>query len=436
MKINAYLIYLSIIFSVPLAILAMEKPQGQPNEKLLVAAKKRDLQGIIAALDAGANPNYCKTSYLECESPALFQVLHPRPGDELNKDEVQSNLIAIVDLLLKRGAQVNYIYTKDYTKITPLHEAVASNLETVVEFLLDHGANVNPQGVDYSPLHRANGEIGRLLLSRGADIESRARLLGNTPLHDAMFELNIPLIKVLLDHGVDINALNSAKRSSLDEMMENSLSRGSLWVAVRLFLMHGCKISKDASIFEHLSRELNDLESAIIFGTIEGVKKLLEDDQMEKLGRVVENEDNFKKELYYQTKGQHLEYALTLAVGQGKVEVVRLLLEKGANQSAALFCIKNIFSRLEKHKGSAEELENYLCIRQLLLNQPVLKEAANSSFASWTENGRISIALSFAPQTDVLDLVLSHATGKAVWRNCSTLRVNGKKSERRMACHP
>ncbi len=61
----------------------------------------------------------------------------------------------VVEFLLKRGAQVNSP-SKNDMRVMPLHSAIANRRITIVKLLLDHGADVNTtQADDFTPLHEA-----------------------------------------------------------------------------------------------------------------------------------------------------------------------------------------------------------------------------------------------------------------------------------------
>jgi ankyrin repeat protein len=90
----------------------------------------------------------------------------------------------IVDMLLKRGAQVNSP-SQNPLKVQPLNSAVAGQHMEIARLLLGHGADANArQGEDFTPLHGAaqNGQAAmiRLLLEYGANPSAKdAR--GRTP---------------------------------------------------------------------------------------------------------------------------------------------------------------------------------------------------------------------------------------------------------------
>ena len=83
-----------------------------------------------------------------------------------------SNVKAVVELLLDRGADVNARGDLGYT---PLHQAAYWNEDpAVIELLLDHGADINAvSDFGYTAINRAAAGVAvpavvELLLERGA----------------------------------------------------------------------------------------------------------------------------------------------------------------------------------------------------------------------------------------------------------------------------
>jgi len=73
------------------------------------------------------------------------------------------------------------------------------------------GADVNVSGTCCTPLFLASGsgnpEAVRYLINQGADVNSRERF-GQTAVTEAAFFGNISVIKELLKHGAEVNAVS------------------------------------------------------------------------------------------------------------------------------------------------------------------------------------------------------------------------------------
>jgi hypothetical protein len=130
--------------------------------------------------------------------------------------------VARVRELLKKGANVN-AREKDYSitvhfmvfnrcvasaracGLSPLHWAAAYGFVDVVKILLEHGADVNPRNVD-----------------------------GITPLHLATVAGHVDVARILLEHGADVNTKNEDNQTPL----HYAAIEGHAVVA-RLLLEHG-----------------------------------------------------------------------------------------------------------------------------------------------------------------------------------------------------
>jgi len=130
-----------------------------------------------------------------------------------------------VRFLLNKGANPNATADVD---LTPLHIALSrSNLE-MTKMLIDHGADVNmarkggftPLGLAVTAQHNRL-ELSELLIDSGANINIAAEHVdGQTPLHmsvSSVFGGKLPLIKLLLEKGADVNSRDRSGATPLHE---------------------------------------------------------------------------------------------------------------------------------------------------------------------------------------------------------------------------
>lgn len=125
----------------------------------------------------------------------------------------------IVGILLENGAQINLKDKKQ--SATALHAAAMKGKVNTARLLLQKGADVNARAHDdLTPLLIAvlavNGELVKLLVDAGADLEAQDKAHGVTALHIAALKGNLNLTKLLLDKGANPNAKSNDGRTPLD----------------------------------------------------------------------------------------------------------------------------------------------------------------------------------------------------------------------------
>jgi ankyrin repeat protein len=140
--------------------------------------------------------------------------------------------------------QPEHVNARGGSEETPMHIAAREGHADILSLLIEHGTDVDGWDASQTPLHRASYygrvEAGQCLLDRGADINARtsnnltplclvafmshddvefARMLLRhrarievpeenlwPPLHCAVRKNNIQIVRLLLEHGADVNA--------------------------------------------------------------------------------------------------------------------------------------------------------------------------------------------------------------------------------------
>ena len=110
---------------------------------------------------------------------------------------------------------------------TPLHFACSWGRFEIVRLLLDNGAKANGKtDSGETPLHAAaNGKYGsqedgvrvaKLLLARGVDANIRDND-ERTPLHVASGYGKLEIVRLLLDHGANVDAMDAVGQTPLHQ---------------------------------------------------------------------------------------------------------------------------------------------------------------------------------------------------------------------------
>ncbi|KAH9056407.1 ankyrin repeat-containing domain protein [Lactarius vividus] len=268
--------------------------------------------------------------------------------------------VGIVRLLLERGGDVNERSKQQYT---PLHFASYNGKLEVVRLLLDHGGNVDAvDDFGKTPLHHvaqgkydseeAGVSVARLLLERGADTNAQAKQhRQRTPLHFASFNGKLEIARLLLDHGAKVDAVDELGNTPLHDVSKGKYESETAVAVARLLLERGSDVNSQPKYWQ----QRTPLHIASYNGKVEIVRLLLE-----QVANVDAVSDFGGTALHYVSGGKHeseeagvgiaqllLEYGgdvngqskqrwtpLHFASFNGKLEIARLLLDRGAKVDA------------------------------------------------------------------------------------------------------
>lgn len=197
----------------------------------------------------------------------------------------------------------------------PLHKAVAASDVELVKREIQKGANVNKLSHGDVPLHiaadRSNLQIFQLLIAHGADVFVKAHGR-RTMLHKACYNCKTDnaraIVKLLLESGLDCNARSS------DDMVTPfmlAVARSNSLETVKLLLNHGADITAVDS------NGRTALHFAAKNPIVDVVKFILD------RGLDMERTDDFNLT------------ALSMAAGYGNTEVCEFLLKRGATVNRA-----------------------------------------------------------------------------------------------------
>lgn len=176
------------------------------KDTLLAAAERGDLKTVKELLKQGVDVNSADNDketalYKACCTPHL----------------------SIVKTLIKAGADVNLGNKRG---VTPLMMACLYHYKEIVEYLLLRGADIKRVSefggvLSHSVGSNAKAGIVKLLIKKGADVNERALIYENeTPLFCACRCGQFEIVKMLVEAGANINAINDLDNTPLQEMVD------------------------------------------------------------------------------------------------------------------------------------------------------------------------------------------------------------------------
>ena len=102
-----------------------------------------------------------------------------------------------------------------------IHEASINGNIEIVKKHLAAGVNVNEKDeTSWTPLHFAKTkEVAELLISNGGDVNAKNNI-GDTPLHQAVFDGHRDIVELLIANGADVNAKDDHGQTPLDTAIQ------------------------------------------------------------------------------------------------------------------------------------------------------------------------------------------------------------------------
>jgi ankyrin repeat protein len=263
---------------------------AERNDALRSAVREGDLPVVQALLDGGAGVN----AKDEVGTTILMHAV-------LNAD------VGVVKLLLSKGADANAQNKKRATALLwALHDP------DKVKLLLDHGAKIPEEAVFVAAAIPGGSRTLKLLAERGANLKVSKG--GFTPLGAATRGGDLDTIRFLIDRGADVGARTKSGYTALYA----AASWPDNAAVIVLLLDHGADPKTKVEISGLAADVFTPVMAAAMRGDAEALKPLL--------GRGADV--NLQGGDFGRT-------ALLMATTTGREDVVKLLLDKGANPSAS-----------------------------------------------------------------------------------------------------
>ena len=282
---------------------------AQGNAPLHIAVLNKQMEAIRILLENGAKIDI---KNLHGHTPLAAAYIEDLP-------------IAYKKILILKGANVNFRLSNNQT---PLHREIGSTRPVY----MDDGYTIA------DGLSRVHTNYAKLLISNGADIESRDKE-NRTPLYLAVQVNNLPIVTLLSDKGADMNAKGPGGLSPLLVSVLNNKP-----AMAKLLIEKGADIN-----FQEKGKSLSALYIAAIENNIDMVNLLIENEADTELktakgstplyGAALHGRKETAKILIdmgadINTKDKEGIPLLHMALLKGKIEIARWLIEKGADINA------------------------------------------------------------------------------------------------------
>ena len=300
-----------------------------------VRARPPNLDAARVLLGTGTDPNLPIRDGGFTRTPLMIAVVSRCEG--------------LFHMLIAKGADVNYaLADSDGTARTALHAVVQAQNEPFIRLLLDAGADINPHRRDghcYSLLEDVlNLEntvhativlpVLRILLEQDVDVKAPTRISPHrTALQSAAESGNLPLVRFLLDRGADVNAPTATESHSQDQPPGGTLLQ-SFIIARKSVRSRGGEVGGVNYGYTKDGYDPIELARILLDWGLEINAPAIWDNALFKRDEAIRQRNGLENVgLIYEDTFAGIT-ALQGAVMSGKIEMVELILNAGADVNA------------------------------------------------------------------------------------------------------
>lgn len=385
-RMNSAFLLATLLMATPAFARTIMPPPDMDHTPLHAAAKECD---PAAARTWAANPAYRDRQDRNDQTPLTLAA--------------ENGCLEVVRLLVASGAKVD---AKGEFEQTPLLQAAEQGHAKVVAYLLDQGADVNALSVGRSALVFAvmnkHLEIARLLLDQGATPDIT---IDGTPLVTMAIKDGLPdFAGLLIAGGAPVNAVDEEGKTPLMHACE----RGEP-ATVKALLARGADASitsknDEAALTIAIAGEHDEIISLLLE---KGATVRTEDLQAAIRARKVSLASRLID------KGADVTHGLLTALPGADLEMVRLLIRKGADLNARDYYDKTpLILEAENWSDANPEVVRHLLEHGADVN--ARDDKGRSALLAAAERGNAAVARILLEKG--AELTLENKDGKTAWR--------------------